>query len=192
MSKLPRSFYVRQDVVQISKELLGKYLFTNINDKKTGGTITETEAYAGPVDRASHAYKNRRTKRTEIMYQIGGTAYVYLCYGIHSLFNIITNIKDIPHAVLIRAIEPKEGVDVMLKRRNKNSITHNLTTGPGTLTQALGITCQHTGIDLLKNTIWVEDRNIKIPQKEIIASPRVGISYAGEDAELPWRFMINS
>src|SRR4051812_33790234 len=115
--KLKKSFYHRDDVVQIAKELLGKYLFTNFNNKLTGGIITETEAYCGVIDKASHAYRGRRTARTEIMYNAGGTAYVYLCYGVHSLFNVVTNRKDIPHAILIRAIQPTHGVETILKRR---------------------------------------------------------------------------
>jgi DNA-3-methyladenine glycosylase len=190
MPVLPREFYLRDDVVQISRELLGKILWTNINgDAITSGTIVETEAYAGVIDKASHAYAGRFTKRTKIMYEEGGLGYIYLCYGIHHLFNVITNIRGIPHAVLIRAVEPVEGVDVMLSRRNKNGLDYSLTSGPGSLTTALGIKTSHTGIDLTTGNIQIHS-GISIPDNRIKAGPRVGIAYAREHALLPWRFSI--
>lgn len=188
--KLPRSFYTRDDVVSISKELLGKFLFTHFNNQLTGGMITETEAYRGQTDKASHAYNGRRTSRTEIMYSEGGTAYIYLCYGIHHLFNVVTNEKEIPHAVLIRAIEPVEGIDRMLKRRNKKKADYSLTGGPGALSQALGILTKQTGEDLLGNKIWIEDRGVTIKKSEIISSTRVGVDYAGSHAGWKYRFYI--
>jgi DNA-3-methyladenine glycosylase len=188
MSKLPLGFYQREDVLLVSKELLGKYLFTNMDNVLTGGIIVETEAYAGPIDRASHAYGNRRTERTEVMFQAGGVSYVYLCYGIHRLFNVITNIAGIPHAVLIRAIQPVSGIEKMLDRRNKNRLDRDVAGGPGSLTKALGITTDHNGISLQGTMIWIEDHGDSYP--DIIASPRVGVDYAGEDAELPWRFRL--
>ena len=133
MCKLTRDFYLQEDVVKISRELLGKVLCTKFNGKFTSGIITETEAYAGIPDKASHAYNGRRTKRTEVMYGMGGTAYVYLCYGIHHLFNIVTNKKDIPHAVLIRAVKPLDGIDLILKRRNQKKLTEKISSGPGTV-----------------------------------------------------------
>jgi DNA-3-methyladenine glycosylase len=190
MAKLPKEFYLREDVIQISKDLLGKYLFTKIDGKLTGGMIVETEAYMAPEDKASHAVNNRRTPRTEIFFQEGGVSYVYLCYGIHYLFNIVTNEKDTPHAVLIRAIEPIEGIETMLSRRRKTKATYDLTAGPGSLSMALGITSKHNGLDLLGKTIWVEDKGIEIIEKNIIKSPRVGVSYAQEYASKPWRFRI--
>lgn len=190
MTKLPREFYVRPDVVQIAKELLGKFLLSRIQDSVTGGMIMETEAYAGPEDRASHAYNNRLSTRTEIMYHSGGVAYVYLCYGIHHLFNIVTNIEGIPHAVLIRAIDPSDGIDLMLRRRHMKKVAPNLSSGPGTLTQALGIQTSLTGTDLTGNQIWLEDRGIVVSENQITASPRVGVSYAGKDANKPWRFRL--
>ena len=190
MPKLTKDFYLRNDVVAISKELLGKYLFTNIDGVLTAGIITETEAYAGVTDKGSHAYNNRRTKRTEIMYADGGRAYVYLCYGIHHLFNIVTNQKDIPHAVLIRAVKPAEGIDAILKRRNKTILDDKISAGPGTVTQALAISVKNTGTDLTGNKIWLEDRGIKIAGKDILIDPRIGIDYAREDALLPYRFRI--
>jgi len=191
MHILDKHFYQRENVVKISKELLGKYLVTQINGVRTGGMIVETEAYCHINDRACHSHMQRRTQRTEIMFHAGGVAYVYLCYGIHNLFNIITNVADKADAVLIRAIEPVENIERMQQRRGLDKVTPRLTAGPGTLSQALGITKNHNGISLTKReTIWVEDRGIAIPEKSIIASPRVGIGYAGEDALLPWRFRI--
>lgn len=188
--KLPRSFYTRDDVVSISRELLGKRLFTRKDGVLAGGLITETEAYRGPEDRASHAFGGRRTKRTETMYAQGGTAYVYLCYGIHHLFNVVTNKKDTPHAVLIRAIKPLTGIETMLRRRRKVNVERALTTGPGSMSQALGITTALTGTDLLGNTIWIEDSEFSLSANQIVSSRRIGVDYAGEHAERLWRFTI--
>ena len=190
--KLQKDFYIREDVVLIAKELLGKVLITNFNGAISAGIITETEAYAGINDRASHAFGGRRTARTETMYATGGTAYVYLCYGIHHLFNVVTNQKDIPHAVLIRALKPIEGMHVILKRRKQKEISNKLSSGPGTLSQALGIQTSHSGENLLGNKIWIEDRGINFPDIEIIKSPRIGVDYAGADALLPYRFYVKS
>lgn len=190
--KLPRSFYTRGDVVAISRELLGKFLLTRINGAITGGMIVETEAYNGIEDRASHAYNGRRTPRTEIMYSIGGTAYVYLCYGLHHLFNIVTNKRNIPHAVLIRAIEPADGIGVMLRRRGRKEPAYTLTSGPGSVSRALGITTRHTGLDLLGTTIWLEDRGIDFTPADVISSKRIGVDYAGEHAHRLWRFAVKN
>lgn len=190
MSKLTKDFYTRPDVVEISKDLLGKHLFTKIDNKITAGIITETEAYAGISDKASHAYNNRRTQRTEVIYAEGGIAYVYLCYGIHHLFNVVTNKKDKPHAVLIRAIKPIEGIDIILKRRSQKKVSPTTSGGPGTLSQSLSIKTTHTGIDLTGNKIWIEDRGIKIKKNQITIGPRIGVDYAKEDALLPYRFII--
>ena len=193
---LDRSFYIRPDIVTIAKELLGKVLFTNSGGQLTGGVITETEAYEGITDRASHAYGGRRTGRTEIMYRIGGTAYVYLCYGVHSLFNIVTNLEDIPHAVLIRGIKPFAGIPVILERTGRTELTKNIADGPGKVSKALGIHYKDTGLDLTKRVnkstkgIWVEDKGIRINPAEILVSPRIGVNYAGEDALLPYRFFV--
>lgn len=189
-TKLPRSFYTRDNVVQISRELLGKYLVTHIDGIRTSGMIVETEAYDGARDKACHAHLNRRTNRTEVMFHQGGVAYVYLCYGIHHLFNIVTNEEDRADAILVRAIEPEEGTEEMMLRREMNSLKPNLTAGPGSMSKALGIRTGHYGQSLLDDTIWVEDRGVVIPDDQIIASPRVGIDYAEEDALLPWRFRI--
>jgi DNA-3-methyladenine glycosylase len=139
MSKLPYSFYQQEDVVSIANQLLGKQLFTLIDGKLTGGTIIETEAYNGIIDKASPAYNGRFTNRTSTMYKNGGISYVYLFYGIHYLFNVVTNIENNPHAVLIRGIEPTEGLSIMLKRRNMQSLMPRITAGPGALAKALGI-----------------------------------------------------
>ena len=192
MSKLPVDFYQREDVLLISRELLGKVLCTNFHGKLTSGIIVETEAYAGVTDKASHAYGGRRTKRTETMYAKGGYAYVYICYGIHHLFNIVTNKENIPHAVLIRAIQPRDGIEIMLQRRNKKKVDHSLTAGPGSLTRALGITVKDSGTLLMDNLIWLEDQNINYTNQDILATPRVGIQYAGKDAQNPWRFQIEN
>ena len=190
--KIPLSFYIRDDVVEIAQELIGKYLFTMIDGKLTGGIISETEAYAGITDKASHAYGNRKTKRTEIMFRKGGIAYVYLCYGIHSLFNIVTNIENVPHAVLIRGIFPLYGSDVILRRTNKEKLITKITDGPGKVSKALGINYKHSGSSLLEDKIWLEDRGEKIDKKDIEITKRIGIAYAGEDAVLPYRFRLLS
>jgi DNA-3-methyladenine glycosylase len=190
MKKLPLSFYQRENVVQIAKELLGKILVTNHNGAITSGRIVESEAYAGAKDKASHASGGRRTKRNEIMYGEGGYAYVYLCYGIHHLFNVVTNKKEIPHAVLIRALEPLEGIDKMVKRLGKEKADHSITRGPGNLSKALGIYTKHTGTFLLSQEIFIADDGFKYSKKEIHSSARIGVQYAGKDALLPYRFFI--
>jgi DNA-3-methyladenine glycosylase len=187
---LPESFYTRKDVVKIARELLGKILVTEFGGIHTAGMIVETEAYAGASDKASHAFGNRRTKRTEIMHQHGGVAYVYLCYGIHHLFNVVTNVQNIPHAILIRAIEPLEGIPDMLMRRHKVKLSPVLTGGPGAMSEALGIHTTHTGLSLQGPEIFIEDRGIKVTPKNIVAGTRVGVAYAQEDALLPYRFSI--
>lgn len=189
--KLTNDFYQRTDVVQIARELLGKELITNIDGELTSGIITETEAYNGIVDRASHAYGGKFTPRTQIMYAAGGVSYVYLCYGIHHLFNVVTNIEGVPHAVLIRNIKPLKGLETILQRRNKTKANKTLSTGPGTLSQALGIKTIHNGLLLQENTIWIEDAGLKIDPENIKSTPRISVDYAGEDALLPYRFVAN-
>lgn len=184
--RLPRSFYRRADVTGIAREMLGKVLVTHFDGVMAAGIITETEAYAGINDRASHAYGGRRTARNEMMYAVGGTAYVYLCYGIHHLFNVVTNVSGVPDAVLIRAIHPVDGAEHMRVRRGTKGALS--TGGPGTLSQALGIRTAHNGTDLLGDTIWIEDRGPALDIRSIIAGPRVGVDYAGPDALLPYRF----
>jgi DNA-3-methyladenine glycosylase len=191
MSRLPKSFYLRNDVVQISRELIGKRLVSRLDGQRTSGVIVETEAYLGEIDRASHAYGRRRTPRTEVMFGDGGLAYVYLCYGIHHLFNVVVSPKDVPHAILIRALEPEQGIPLMLARCHKKRLDQTLTGGPGCLTRALGITCMHTGLSLVRNSpIWIEEGDRDPDPEEIETGTRVGVAYAGKDALLPYRFML--
>ena len=188
--KLAADFYLRDDVVLIARELLGKILYTKFNGELCGGIITETEAYAGIRDRASHAYNGRRSERTEIMYCKGGTAYVYLCYGMHSLFNVVTNKKDVPDAVLIRGISPVTGIETMLKRTAKKIADKNFGVGPGKVSKVLGIHFSHTGTDLCGNQIWLEDAGISALKNEIYTGTRIGVDYAGDDSLLPYRFIF--
>lgn len=190
MSKLPYSFYQQDNVIHLAVQLLGKQLFTFVDGKLTGGTIVETEAYNGVTDKASHAYGRRFTPRTSTMYQEGGVSYVYLCYGIHHLFNVVTAQKDTPHAILIRGIEPVEGIETMLERRKMISLASRITAGPGALAQALGIDKNLNAKDLLGDEIWIEDKGISFNPDQIVASPRVGVDYAEDHALLPWRFYI--
>ena len=183
---------MNKNVIDVSKQLLGKVLATQIDNTITSGIIVEVEAYKGIEDKASHAYNNKRTPRTKIMYQNGGVSYVYLCYGMYYLFNVITNVKNIPHAVLIRAIEPLDGIDKMQYRRNIKDKLYNLTNGPGKLSIALGIDKNLNGKSLLSDKIWIQDNHIKIKEKDILSSPRIGVDYAMEDAKLPYRFYINN
>ena len=176
--------------MKISRELLGKVLVTEVDGCRTSGIIVETEAYAGPTDKACHAYLRRNTVRTAPMFREGGIAYVYLIYGIYHLFNIVTHAEGEPYAVLIRGIEPLEGVDTMMARRGFETLKPNLTAGPGMLTIALGITKVFSGEGLQGPHIWLENRDIKVPAEEIVATTRVGVEYAAEDALLPYRFYI--
>lgn len=186
-----KSFYLGTDVVSSSRQLLGKVLATRVDGVYTAGIITETEAYAGAIDRASHAFGNRRTARTEVMFGEGGRAYVYLIYGIHCLFNVVIGPEEVPLAVLVRGIEPLEGVDIMLRRRQLKEVKPQLGAGPGAAAQALGITRLLNGEDLTQsNQIWIEDRGIKVPAADIASGTRVGVAYAQEDALLPYRFFI--
>ena len=190
MKKLDYYFYNRTDVVNIARELLGKVLVTQWNGVVTSGRIVETEAYRGVTDRASHAWNGRRTGRTEIMYDEGGKGYVYLCYGIHHLFNVVTNIKDTPHAVLVRAVEPLEGISTMLQRTGKKKPDRTLTSGPGNVSKALGLLVSHSGVSLLEEAVFIADDGYALKKKDIIATTRIGVDYAGEDALLPYRFFI--
>lgn len=189
--KLPRDFYTRTDVNEIARELLGKVLFTRFDDGVTGGIITEVEAYCGRNDKACHANNNRRTRRTEIIYHQGGKAYVYLCYGIHHLFNVVTNVEDVADAILVRSVVPFEGRQTMIRRRRLENRKGKIASGPGAMSQALGIKTHHYGVDLLGDTIWIEDRGINFTDQQVITGKRIGVEYAGEDAEKPWRYYIN-
>jgi DNA-3-methyladenine glycosylase len=188
--KLPRSFYAQDDVTRVARALLGKTLCSNIEGKFTSGIIVETEAYRGRQDRGCHACLHGLTERTRVMFGPPGFSYVYLCYGIHHMFNVVTNTEGMADAVLIRAIEPFEGIEWQLARRHQNKVRRNTAGGPGLVCQALGIqTRAHYGVDLLGDLLWIEDRS-HYPHAEVIASPRVGLGSAGDDARLPWRFRI--
>lgn len=190
-AKLPKEFYIRSDVVQIARELTGKVLCTRIDDHSlTSGLIVETEAYSGRDDKACHANNGRRTDRTEIMYQEGGVAYIYLCYGIHHLFNVVTNREGLADAVLIRAVKPLDGIETILERRDASELKPSVAAGPGRLTRALGITTDWYGTDLTGNRIWIEDRGYTFTGSEIEESPRIGVEYAGEHAGRNWRFTV--
>ncbi|QTE38694.1 DNA-3-methyladenine glycosylase [Mucilaginibacter gossypii] len=188
--KIPESYYLGNDVVSISKDLLGKYLFTCIDGITTGGYIVETEAYNGVIDKASHAFGNRFTPRTKTMFMQGGIAYVYLCYGIHEMFNIVTSSDGHPQAILIRAIQPTEGIEAMQVRRNMPVLKPTITAGPGSVARALGISRNINAFSLQGDTIWLEDRGLHFPDDQIKAGPRIGVAYAAEDALLPYRFYV--
>jgi DNA-3-methyladenine glycosylase len=190
MSKLPESFYLNNDVLHLTRNLIGKYLFTCIDGVITGGYIVEAEAYNGIIDRASHSYGNRLTPRTKTMFMQGGIAYVYLCYGIHEMFNVVTSVEGQPHAILIRAIQPTEGIEEMLFRRSMEKLKPNITQGPGSVARALGISRVINAISLQSDTLWLEDRGLTFKNEEIAAVSRVGVAYAGEDALLPYRFYV--
>lgn len=189
--RLEKEFYTRGDVVAVARDLLGKVLCSRADKVVTKAIISETEAYAGVDDRASHAFGGRRTARTEPMYAEGGIAYVYLCYGIHHLFNVVTGSENNPLAVLVRAGLPMVGIDEMLLRRRKAAIDKTLLAGPGSLACALGIHTQHSGISLSGDRIWIEDHDIDVANDAIAAGPRVGVDYAGADAARPYRFIID-
>jgi len=188
--KLPVSFYERENASLIASALIGKILITKIGEILTAARIVETEAYGGITDKASHAYGNRRTARTEIMYANGGVSYVYLCYGIHHLFNVVTNRSGVPHAVLIRAAEPITGIAEMLRRAGKQKMDNSLTSGPGNLTRALGISTANNGISLTGDTIFIVEDDFKVNPAAIISTTRIGVAYACEDALLPYRFIL--
>ena len=183
--ELARSFYLEHDALGAANALLGKVLYTRLDGVITGGIITETEAYMGVGDRASHAFGGKRTARNEQMYAVGGTAYVYLCYGIHHLFNVVVLSAEIPHAVLIRAVVPFVGTSTMLKRYSNPH-----TNGPGKLTRALAVHLDDNGTDLTGQRIWIEDAGIVVPPEHVMVGPRVGVDYAGTHALLPYRFRI--
>lgn len=190
--RLDHSFYDREDVQKIARQLLGKILVTTFDGVLTSGRIVEVEAYAGVGDKASHAYGNRRTARTEIMFGNPGTAYVYLCYGIHHLFNVVTNKPNIPHAILIRAVEPLQGIETMLSRTGKSKLDFTLTRGPGNVSKALGIFTHHTGTSLLSDHLFIADDAFKLKKQDIITTTRIGVDYAAEDSLLPYRYIVKN
>ncbi len=190
---LSRSFFHEEDVLSVAKNLLGKVLVTQFSGIETAGVIVETEAYRGADDRACHAYMNKRTKRTETMFRAGGHAYIYLCYGLHHLFNVVSGPEEVPDAVLIRAMEPVLGLDEMLRRRNLNRNQPKVSSGPACLSMALGIH-KHMDGDRLweKSGIWLEDWSFALDKDQIAADTRIGVSYAGSDALRPWRFFVKN
>lgn len=191
MKKLPHSFYLREDVVAIAKELLGKILVTHHDGKLTSGRIVETEAYAGPTDKASHASKGKTT-RTAVMFGEGGTAYIYLCYGIHQMFNIVTGPAGLPHAVLLRAAEPIEGTEVMLQRTGKKVLDETITRGPGNVGKAFGFHTSQTWQSLVSDSLYIADDGFLLTPGQIGVSARIGVAYAAEDAMRPYRFFVSA
>lgn len=190
MKKLPIQFYGREDVVIIAEELLGKIIVTDFNGLFTSGRIVETEAYIGLTDRASHSFGGRRTSRNEHMYAAAGTAYVYICYGMHHLFNLVTNKESIPDVVLIRALEPMEGIAAMLQRTGKIRSDNSLTKGPGNVSRALGISKNNSGVNLMGRGIYLADDGFRIPLGSIGISRRIGVENSGDAAGKPYRFYV--
>lgn len=186
---LPAEFYLRKNVTSIARQLIGKILLTNVDGQVAGGAIVETEAYSFK-EKGCHAYRGM-TKRNEVMFKDGGVAYVYLCYGVHEMFNVVTNVKGKADAVLVRALEPVVGIDAMM-RRMKTDSERRITSGPGKLTKALGIDRSLNGKKLDGHEIWIEDQNRNFKPREIEHGARIGIDYAGEDALLPWRFFLKN
>jgi len=188
-AKLPREFYTRANVLTVARDLLGKLLVVpDESGRRVSGKIVEVEAYRGPEDRASHAYGGRRTKRTETMYKPGGVAYVYFVYGMYNQFNVVTNVREIPHAILVRGVEPVEGIEVMRERRHSHK-DRNLTNGPGKLCLAMGIDRGLDMADLLGNRVWLEEFET-VRASKISKGPRIGIDYAEDWVDIPWRFWI--
>ncbi|MEN9685173.1 MAG: hypothetical protein RLZZ28_959 [Bacteroidota bacterium] len=189
---MPLKFYRERNVCSVAKQLIGKVLVTTFDHQLTAGRIVETEAYNGMTDKASHAWNGRRTARNEHMYAAGGVAYVYICYGMHHLFNVVTHEAEIPHAVLIRALEPMVGINHMLKRCGKIKAACSITRGPGNLSKALGIDKQHSGIPLTGNEIYLLDDGFRAKKMQVLATARIGVESAGEDALLPYRFLLKN
>lgn len=185
--KLPRAYY-EQNTIDVAKQLLGKYLVRKHVDGKTIGRIVETEAYVGPQDLACHASKGR-TARTEVMFGPAGHAYVYFIYGFYNMLNLVTETKDYPAAVLIRAVEPVAGIELMIARRRSN-LLRNLASGPGKLCQAFAVDRSLNGANLNGNILYVEDRGEPAPKFR--ATSRIGVDYAGKWKNKPFRFLIPS
>jgi DNA-3-methyladenine glycosylase len=190
MNKLPLSFYRRENIFQIANELIGKIVVSDVDGIRTSGRIVELEAYNGVVDRASHAFSGKRTSKNETMYAEAGKAYMYICYGIHDMFNVVTNEKDIPHAILIRAVEPIEGVDTMMQRRGLTSFSNKLTSGPGNVCKALGLTKALDGSFLNGKTVFIAADDFEIEASGIHRSARIGMTSAGEDTFQPYRYYV--
>jgi DNA-3-methyladenine glycosylase len=188
--KLERDFYTRADTLAVARELLGKRLVVPADGgRRVSGRIVEVEAYLGAEDRAAHSFGGRRTRRTETMYAVGGTVYVFFVYGMHHQFNVVTGPEGLPHAVLVRAVEPEEGVELMKERRPVRK-ERELTSGPGKLCRALSIDLTFDGEDLKGRRVWVEETGAKFKPDEVASGARIGVAYAGEDALRPWRFWV--
>jgi DNA-3-methyladenine glycosylase len=190
MARLPRSYFLNEDVVGLARDLLGKSLFVNTEDMLTGGIIVETEAYRGPEDVGAHSYNHRRTARNEIMYTDGGVVYMYICYGIHDMLNIVTGPEGTAHAILIRAIEPAVGLEIMRERRKVRNEDSRLCRGPGALAKALALKKVHNGSSLEGNEIWIEDHGLVFGDSEVVAGPRIGLNIAEPYKSIPWRFYV--
>lgn len=191
MKSLERTFFTQPDVLQLSQQLLGQHLVTEVEGERCVGRIVEVEAYRYD-DKACHAYGNKPTKRTEVMFREGGHAYVYLCYGIHHLFNIVSGRAGKAEAVLVRALEPVDNLACMLERRRMEEVRKRLTAGPGCLAQAMGIHTSMSGLDMLSGNspVWMEEGDRLPAPSDIITGPRIGVDYAEECAAWPWRFAI--
>ncbi|MEO5581688.1 MAG: DNA-3-methyladenine glycosylase [Saprospiraceae bacterium] len=192
--RLTSSFYQNIDVVETCRQLIGKVLVSQIDGLLTSGIIVEAEAYRAPDDRACHAYGDRRTGRTEVMFSKGGVAYIYICYGIHHLFNVVTGPMDHAHAILIRGLEPLEGIDIMLERRKMKKMDFKITRGPGALSLALGFRSTMSGQSLFSDnsSFYIEDRKINYPDDVIATGPRIGVESSGESASWPWRYYVRN
>ena len=190
MIRLQKSYFLQHDVLALARDLLGKYVFTRKDGQLSGGIISEVEAYKGIADRASHAFGGRRTRRNEMMYHEGGVAYMYLCYGIHNMLNFVTNEQDVPDAILIRGIVPTHGEELMLQRTGKRNMSASIGSGPGKVSKLLGLTTADNGCPLDGDTLWVEDRDLCVSDNMVQVTPRIGVDYAGEDALLPYRFVM--
>ncbi|CAN5639119.1 DNA-3-methyladenine glycosylase [soil metagenome] len=191
MKNLNRKFYTRPDTLEIAQDLIGKVLVVPTNSgERVSGIIVETEAYLGAEDKAAHSYNNRRTKRTETMFAVGGTVYIFFIYGMYFQFNIVAGEIDTPHAILVRAVQPLENIEIMRERRGKMA-DKNLTSGPGKLCIALDIDRRFNNADLTGNEIWLESGE-KFSTENITCGKRIGIDYAEEYAEKPWRFWVKN
>ena len=188
--KLDRADFASADTPRVARYFLGKFLCVRAPDGYAEGMITETEAYSGPEDAACHAFGNRRTPRTEIMYAPGGVSYVYLCYGLHRMFNIVTGPLDLPQAVLVRAVRITAGHE-MVRNRRSGVPEKGWASGPGRVCTALGIGLGHNAVDLAGESIWLEDRGVRPAPRKVARTPRIGVDYAGEWAAKPWRFVWN-
>ena len=188
---LKRDFYTRADTLKVARELLGKRLVVpSAEGARVSALVVEVEAYLGVEDKAAHSYGGRRTRRTETMYAVGGTAYVFFVYGMHHQFNVVTGPEGLPHAVLVRAVEPEEGRELMSARRPVSK-ERELTSGPGKLCRALGLDLSFDGADLTEGgRVWLEETGVRLKPAQIASGPRIGVAYAAEDALKPWRFWV--